>query len=111
MGIDTFGEIEQIKSRASQDRQLADSEDISTGAETAIGNVSAWTLFLDVEGQIDITLEFSPDGDNWYTPEGESPLSYDSATTDVLEIGYDVAAVRLTGSNGTNVTAQTFEVV
>ena len=111
MTIYTEGEISQIGGRATRDRQLANSQDISGGVTTTIGNVTAWTLFLDVEGSVDITLELSPDGENWFEPDKDSPITYDTATTDVLEIGYDVAAVRLTGSNGTNVTAQTYEVV
>lgn len=111
MGIENFGTIENIQGRASAPRQLADSEDISGGVEAQLGNYSRLTLFLDVEGAVDIEIEFSPDGENWYSPVTDSPISYDSATTDVLEIGYVADRLRLTATDGTTVSAQVYEVV
>ena len=112
MGIDTFGSVEQIKSRATRDRQLANGEDISTGVTATIGNVSKFSLFIETAGAVNITIEFSPDGgSNWYTVQSDSPLEYGGAVTDSIEIGIAADKIRLTGSNTTNVTAQLYEVV
>jgi len=118
MPIRNLGTIEQLRGRRAADSQLADSEDISDGVEAEIGDVAYLTLYLAVESAIDVTVELSPDGGStWYEPggakttPGESPISFDNAATEILSLGYQPTAIRLTGSNNTAVSAQLREVV
>jgi len=111
MPVQTSTEIETLNGRLGEDRQLADEEDISGGVETEISDVTTFTLYLDVAGAVDLTVELSPDGGTWYEPRTESPVSFDGADTDIYLMRYDATAIRLTGSNGTDVTAQVREVV
>jgi len=111
MPVQTSTEIETLNGRLGEDRQLADAEDISGGVETEISDVTTFTLFLDVNGAVDLTVELSPDGDSWYEPRTESPVSFSGENTDIYLMRYDATAIRLTGNNGTAVTAQVREVV
>jgi hypothetical protein len=112
MSLETTTEIEELKGRSATASKLADTEDVSAGVETTVGDVTSFTLFLDVGGAIDLTVELSPDGGaTWYEPRDESPISFTEANTDLYRIVYDADRVRLTGSNGTAVTAQVREVV
>jgi len=77
--------------------------DISDGVTASLRNYDSWTLFIHVAGAIDVTVELYS-GENWYEIP-ESPLSYSEAGDDVLEVGYDGAQIRLTGSNTTEVTS------
>lgn len=112
MALSSNGEITELKSRGGSTDKFADAEDISGEVETPIGNVSKLTLYLETAGAVNIAVEFSPNGGtDWYSAVGESPLEYGSATTDIVEIGYSADRLRLTGSNGTAVTAEIHEVV
>ena len=70
-----------------------------------MGNYQRWTLYIHAEDAIDVTIQLSPDGANWYEPD-ESPLSFSGAGDKVIEMGYDACKLRLIGSNTTAVTAQ-----
>jgi len=85
--------------------EISRAEDISGGVESDLYNYRWWTLYLSVAGAIDVTVELSPDGTDWYEIP-ESPLSYSESGDDVLEVGYDANKIRLTGSNATDVTSQ-----
>jgi len=85
---------------------IASTEDISGGVTGSLSNFDRWTLYINVAGAIDITVELSPDGGTTWYEIPESALSYSAAADDVLEMGYDATRIRLTGSNATNVTAQ-----
>lgn len=88
------------------DDGLANSEDISGGVSTSLPDAEKHTLFIDVDGAVDVTVELSPDGGtNWFEPGGDSPLSYSGATTDVVLIEYVADSIRLTGDNTTAVSA------
>lgn len=87
-------------------------QDISGGVETDVSNVDAVTIYLDVAGAVNVTVEFSPDdGANWYEPAAESPVEFSSAGTDLVHVEYNVDRLRLTGSDSTGVKAQIREVV
>ncbi|WP_435074926.1 hypothetical protein [Halorubrum sp. HHNYT27] len=106
MGLDA--EVEKIKARGASRESLTDGpEDISGGVKaslsTATGAASTATLYVDTQGALDLKIEFSPDGVNWYEPMVGSPVGYDQADSDVIFIEYDAAAVRVTGSNSTPV--------
>ena len=112
MSLETLTKIEELKGRFASDSKLADSEDTTGGVETPIGDVASYSLFLDVEGAIDLRVYLSPDGgETWYEPREESPISFGAANTDVYWFEYDADRIRLEGSNGTSVTAQIREVV
>jgi hypothetical protein len=111
MALETDTDIRSLKGREQTRRELADTEDISSGVEEPVGNVSAFTLFIEVAGSVNITVEFSPDGgETWYQPRNESPLKFSEANTDLVFVDYVADAVRLTASNSTNVTAELREV-
>jgi len=82
---------------------ICEAEDISGSVTAPLKNYDRWTLFIHVEGAIDITVELYS-GENWYEIP-ESPLSYSAAGDDVLETGYDGTQIRLTGSNTTETTS------
>ncbi len=84
---------------------VADAEDISGGEEAAIGNYSAWTLYLKAAAAIDVTIELSPDGGTtWY--EIEDTVDFAAAGDEIIEFGFMANRIRLTGSNANDVTAQ-----
>jgi len=99
-----------LSSRAPKDEgetvTIASSADISSGVTAALKNFKRWTLYLKAAGAIDITIELSPDGGTTWFTIPESPVSFSAAGDDVIEFGYDATNIRLTGSNGTQVTAQ-----
>ncbi|WP_280585382.1 hypothetical protein [Halorubrum sp. Boch-26] len=102
MGLDA--EVEKIKARGASGTSLTDGpEDISEGVEatlsTGTGAASSATLFIEVQGAIELTIEFSPDGSTWYEPAAESPIGFDTAGEDVAFIDYDASHLRVTGSN------------
>ena len=106
MGLDT--EVEKIKARGASGTALTDgAEDISDGVEaslsTGTGAASSATLFIATDGAVELTIEFSPDGETWREPGDESPIGFDAAGEDVAFIDYDAAAVRITASNDTPV--------
>lgn len=84
---------------------LADEADISSGVEAALYPFHRWTLYLRAAGEVDVTLELSPDGGaTFFTPE-ESPVKFSQAGDMIIEMGYDATHIRLTGSDGTLITA------
>ena len=109
MPTEVEGRIAQV--RPADEGKLADSEDISGGVSRDVGDVSAFTLFFDVEGAVDISVEISPDGGtNYYELPDNSPVQFGGAGTDILRVSYECNAVKLKGLNATNVTAQVREV-
>ena len=114
MTVNTNSEYTDLTSRAGFKSDLADTEDISGGVETELGDTNTVTLFLKVtEGAaIDVKVELSPDGETWYEPTDESPVSFASNDTDKVEhIPYNASHLRITGGNATAVQAQIREVV
>lgn len=97
-------DIEVVKARGSRSTTLTDgAEDISGGVtapmSTGKGAGSSATLFIKTQGAVELTIEFSPDGSEWYEPAAESPIKFDKAGQDIAFIDYDAAAIRVTGSN------------
>ena len=106
MGLES--EVEKIKAREGSGTSLTNgAEDISDGREaslsTGFGAASSATLFIVTEGAIDLTIEFSPDGEKFREPADESPIKFSEAGEDVAFIDYDAAAVRVEGSDATGV--------
>lgn len=100
--------VEKIEAREAVGTPLTDGpEDISDGVEASLstekGAPSSATLFIATEGALELTIEFSPDGDTFREPLDESPIGYDGATEDVAYIEYDAAAIRVSASNSTKV--------
>jgi len=96
----------EVGGDAGETIRLAAAEDISGGTNRfKLPSFSNWSLFIHVADAIDITVELSPDHKQTWFEIPESPLSYSGATDDVLEMGYTAFAIRLTGSNTTDVTA------
>ncbi len=112
MVVNTTSEETSITERASGVGQLADAADISgDGVEARTSASESTTLFLSVEGAVDVTVEVSPDGgETWYVLP-ESPAAFDAAGDDAIKIAYDFNRIRLSASDGTAVTAQIREVV
>jgi hypothetical protein len=112
MPLNDIGVIEELKGRFSSESRLADEEDTTGGVETAIGDVASYSLFLDVDGAVDLRVYLSPDGgESWYEPREESPISFGGVDTDIYWFEYDADRIRLEGTNETPVTAQLREVV
>ena len=114
MAQESFGDYTMAK-RAAGSAGLTDGEeDISGGVEAAVGDVSAFTLYLGVSTAtaVDVQVVLSPDdGTNWYEPE-ESPVTFTSGDESAVEhIRYNASRIRLKGSNATPVKAQLREVV
>lgn len=110
MGLD--GIIETIQGRSGEDNALTDGfDDISGGVSKSMGTQqgdgTSTTVYLETAGAVDVTVEFSPDGgDNWYEPQGESPVSFGGANQEIVHVNYNATDIRLTGSNTTGVKAQ-----
>jgi len=112
MSLDTNTTIDNLKARNSENKKVVDSEDISGNVTEPIDDLRNFTLYLKVSGAVDITVELSPDdGSNWYEPADDSPVEFSGSGTDIVLIRYQANKIRLTGSNGTDVTAQVREVV
>lgn len=77
---------------------------ISTGVSKTTKPYYSVSLYIQTAGAINITIEITPDGTNWY-PVPEGVRFYGAATKDIIEIGYTLQGIKLTGSNTTNVTA------
>lgn len=106
MGLDT--EVDKIKARGASGTSLTDgAKDISEGVEatlsTGTGAASSATLFIETQGAVDLTIEFSPDGSAWYEPQSQMPISLSEAGTEVVALGYDASALKVTASNSTAV--------
>lgn len=111
MPLEADSEVSTLEGRGNDSGGLQDpAGDISGGVEAAIGDVGSVTLYLSTAGAVDVEVEASPDGDNWFTLP-ESPISFDGAADDMILINYDVARLRLTGSDTTDVQAILREVV
>lgn len=96
----------EIGGDAGETIEIADAEDISgTTKPFKLPTFSRWSLFIRVAGAIDIYVELSPDWKKTWFEIPESPLSYTEAGDDVLVMDYTAFAIRLTGSNKTDVTA------
>ena len=112
MPVETQTDIELLKGRSGSESELQNpAGDISGGVEQQIGNVSSFTIYLDVGGAVDITVELSPNGGSDYFEIAESPLVFNSTGQDAYHVQYNTASVRLTGSNTTDVQAIVREVV
>jgi hypothetical protein len=83
---------------------ICNSANISGGTSEQLPNYIDYTLYINVADAIDITVELSADGTNYYEIP-ESPLEYDGAGDDAIEIGYKAKYIKLTGSNTNSVTA------
>lgn len=112
MVLNTQTKVEQIAGRAVETREPAlPAQDVSGGVESPIGDVNSFTVYLDVAGPVDITIELTPDGgSNWYEPS-ESPVSFAEAGQEAIRMTYSTDRVRITGSDTTDVQAQIQEVV
>lgn len=108
MPVDTETDVKTIRGRGAAKSSLTDGdEDISGGVTadltTINGSPSSATVFVDTNGEVDLTLEFSPDGNNWFEPAEGSPVKYGSETTDLIFTEYDAEKIRITASNSTKV--------
>lgn len=107
-----FGDIDKLQGRAGDHTGLTDgAEDISSGVETEIANVLAFTLYVGAQGAVDVTVDLSPDGGTTWFEAPESPVTFSEAGSDITRIEYHASRIRLTGSNTTNVEATVREVV
>lgn len=114
MTVDVSSETTNISDRAGGSSKVADAANISTGKVVKTNDVESSTLFLDVDGAVNVTLEFSPndEGDDWYQPREGSPVEFSQANTEIVEIGYDYRRLRLTSDDANvAVTAEVREVV
>lgn len=104
--------VEKIQGRGASNNAITDGqEDISGGVTADIttdkGDAESVTLYLETGGAVDVTVEFSPDGENtWYEPQGESPISFGGANEEIVHINYNATHVKLTGSDATGVEAK-----
>lgn len=108
MPVDTNTEVNSIDGRGTAGEPITNGfEDISAGVtadlSTGDGAPSTATLYIATEGAIELTIEFSPDGETFREPAEESPIEFTEAGEDVAFIDYDAAAVRVESSNATGV--------
>ena len=94
------------QTRYAQTVTIADNEDVSGGIIAELYYYLRWTIFIKTQGDVELTVEMSPDdGNTWYEIP-DSPLSYGEATDHVIEFGYDADKMRITANTSTAVTAQ-----
>ena len=112
MPVESNATVDSIEDRRGDEGDLQNpAGDISSGVSAEVGDVSVFTIYLDVAGAIDITVEASPNGrDDWFELQ-ESPISFSEAGETAVQIEYNVTDIRLTGSDGTAVKAVLREVV
>lgn len=82
---------------------------ISGGVTASPASKDERTLYLNVAGAIDVTVELSPDNGSNYYEIDESPFQFTGSGDQVTHFDYDFSSIRLTGSNSTNVQAQMHE--
>ena len=83
---------------------ICEDENISSGVEASLKAYKRWTLYLKAAGAINVTIKLY-DGSEYHEID-ESPISFSSAGSRVLSMGYDAYKIKLTGSNTTAVTAR-----
>lgn len=108
MPVGTETDVKSIEGRGTAETSITDGpEDISNGVtvdlSTATGAASTATLFIETQGAVELTIEFSPDGETFREPADESPIEFTEAGEDVAFIEFDAAAVRVSGSDTTGV--------
>lgn len=112
MGVDANSTVEGINDRGGYDNELQNpAGDIENGVERELDkNPQSYTLFLDVAGAVDVTVELSPNGEDWFEPT-DSPIKFSAAGTEIVHFDYDFNHIRLAGSDATNVLALDREVL
>jgi hypothetical protein len=114
MGLETRSNVSELEARGGLDTELTadDGEDISGGVSTDMVRSSDATLYLDVDGAVDVHVYLSPDseGSKLFEPE-ESPVSFEAADGEVVHIDYNASFIKLVASNQTVVWARIEEVV
>jgi hypothetical protein len=118
MVVHTSSEQTNISSRDAGSALLADAANISTGVTASASASESTTLYVAVDGAVELTVEASPDGGSTWFVLPESPLSLDApaqgedTNDDAVVFGYDFNRLRLTASTAdVSVTAAIREVV
>lgn len=101
----------EVADRSANTYQLASSEDISSGVSQSLSDNESFTLFLNANGSIEVTVSLSPDGGTTSYEVTESPVSFSSAGDETIKLSYDTDWIEISGSNTTNVTAQIREII
>lgn len=112
MVVHTSSEQTNISSRDAGSALLADAANISTGVTAAASASESTTLFLSVDGAVEVTVEVSPNGgETWFTLP-ESPVKFGGTGDDAIQFRYDFDRLRLTSNDAdVAVTAALREVV
>jgi hypothetical protein len=103
---------EKLSDRAANTVDLQNpAGDISTGRETLLANNDSYTLYLAADGDVDVSVELSPDSGTTTYAIPESPIPLTADDDEVVRISYDSNWMRVTGSNNTPVKAQVREII
>lgn len=111
MVLSTESERTNLSGRGAGETALANGDDLTGGVEAAIADVQSFTVYLSVDGAVNVDVRASPDGgDSWYSlPEG--PVRFESAGDEAIHVRYNMTDLKLVASNDTAVTAQIRQVV
>lgn len=113
MTVEVSSEETNISGREGGHGLLADAENISgSGVEAKTSNTESTTLYLSVDGAVNISVEVSPDGgEHWYVLP-ESPVKFSGSEDNAIRFAYDFNRLRVSSDDaGVGVTAQIREVV
>lgn len=112
MVLDTNSERTNLSGRGSGEAMLADGDDLTDAVDARIADVQSFTVYLSVDGEVEIEVSASPDGgDSWYTLP-ESPVRFAAAGEDAIHVRYNMTHLRLQSNDGgVDVTAQIRQVV
>ena len=118
MTVNTNSERTNISDREGGSALLADAANLSAGVTAKTSDVDSATLYLSVDGAVEVEVEASPDGGETWFVLPESPLDLaapadgEDTRDDAVVFRYDFNRLRLTSSDaGVAVTAAIREVV
>lgn len=114
LDIDTVDDSLGVRSVDSEGNiyEVANSQDISAGITEDLNNNDDLTIFISTDDAIDITVEFSANGTDWFTyQDDDDDFVFAGAGDRIFEINFKAPHIRFTGSNTTLTTIHMFEVM
>ena len=118
MTVNTSSERTNISDREGGSELLADESNLSTGVTAKTSDVESSTLFLSVDGAVEVEVEASPNGGETWFVLPESPLDLaapadgEDTRDDAVHLLYNFNRLRLTSDDAAvAVTAALREVV
>jgi len=112
MTVNTNSQRTNISDREGGSALLADAANLSAGVTAKTSDVDSATLYLSVDGAVEVEVEASPDGGETWFVLPESPVKFSGTDDDAVHLLYNFNRLRLTSDDAAvAVTAALREVV